>query len=107
MTCIGISHESTRWIENGKETGNKHFGRDFSIEQFVSSSEYLAWRCCLLGCGTEHSASSSHNQSCWNTFTSDITDDKTQSTVFKRKEIVEIAANLTSRLIVWYDLPST
>src|SRR2546430_16831425 len=107
MTCIGISHESACWIENGIETGNKHPGRDFCIEQFVGSREYLAWRSCLLGCSTDHSARGSHHQSCWNTFTSDITNDKTQSAVFKRKEIVEIATDLTSRLVEWNEVPST
>src|SRR5438876_961679 len=88
MSCIGISHEPTCWIENGIETGDKHHGRDFCIEQFVDSCEYLAWRSCPLGCGTKHSAGGCHHQGCRDTFTGDITNDKTQSTVFKLEEIV-------------------
>src|SRR5215831_9428507 len=106
MPCIGISQMSSHWIENGIETGYEHFGGDFRIEQFIGSCEHFARRSCRLGSGTKDGAGGSHKQSCWDTFTSNIAYDKTQASIIKWNEIVEIATDLTGRLVIGFELPT-
>jgi hypothetical protein len=47
-----------------------------------------------------------HDQSGGNALSGDIANNQAQATIRKEQEIVEIAANLTRRTIVWHNLPA-
>ena len=103
---IGVAQPPTSRVENGIETGHKHHRWDFCIEEIVDLCQCFAWRDCLLSNGAEHGVGRRHHQSSWHSFIGDIADDNPYAAIFKRKEIVEVAADLSRWPVIRCYLPA-
>src|SRR5215467_5126981 len=105
MPGIGIVKPTALRIKNSIEAGDKHARWSFCIEQVVYPRKYFTGRECPLGRSTNHSAGGCHHQGSGYPLICDITDDETKPAILKREEIVEVAADLACRPVVWHDPP--
>src|SRR5215216_343781 len=106
MASVGVPQSTAMWVEDGVEAGDEHVGRDVCTEDLVGFHQRLPRRRASLGNGAKDALGVGHQHGCRYPLAGDVADDETQVAIRQLEEVVEVAAHLTSGLIVFGDLPA-
>src|SRR5215210_3296316 len=104
---VGVDEAAALRVEDAVEASDECVGWYVCTHELVGLLQYLPRsNAPSSGDGTKHTLGVGHNQGRRNTLAGDVAYDQAHPAVFKAEEVVEVSADLSSRLVVIGYLPA-